>query len=98
MWARSADCLARPETHCTTTSAEALLDGLLLALVAGLREHLPRLGTHKLHLLLLPRLGEYAPQVGLCPAGRPRPADLPPQTARSDHAALLAAVSAAEPD
>ena len=32
--------------------------------MADLREDLSRLGTRKLHFLLLPRLGEYAPQVG----------------------------------
>ena len=50
--------------HQRRATAQALLDGLVLALVADLREDLPRLGTRKLHFLLLPQLGEYAPQVG----------------------------------
>jgi transposase InsO family protein len=36
----------------------------VLALVADIREDLPRLGTSKLHFLLQPRLGEHAPRVG----------------------------------
>ncbi len=50
--------------HQRRATAHALLDGLVLALVADLREDLPRLGTRKLYFLLLPRLGEYAPRVG----------------------------------
>ena len=49
--------------HQRRATAQALLDGLVLVQVADLREDLPRLGTRKLHFLLLPRLGEYAPQV-----------------------------------
>ena len=45
-------------------TAQALLDGLVLALVADIRTDLPRLGTRKLQYLLLPRLGDYAPRVG----------------------------------
>ena len=44
-------------------TAQALLNGLVLALVADIREDLPRLGTRKLYFLLLPRLGEHAPRV-----------------------------------
>lgn len=49
--------------HQRRATAQALLDGLVLALVADIREDLPRLGTRKLHYLLVPRLGEYAPRV-----------------------------------
>ena len=35
-----------------------------MALVADIREDLPRLGTRKQHFLLLPRLGERASRVG----------------------------------
>jgi putative transposase len=45
-------------------TAQALLDGLVLDLLAGLRLQLPQLGTRKLHLLLQPHLGEHAGRVG----------------------------------
>lgn len=47
--------------HQRRATAQALLDGLVRALVADIREDLPRLGTRKLYFLLLPRLGEHAP-------------------------------------
>jgi transposase InsO family protein len=50
--------------HPRRATAQALLDGLVLALVADIRGDLPCLGTRKLHFLLLPRLGEHATQVG----------------------------------
>lgn len=50
--------------HQRRATAQALLDGLVLALVADIRTDLPRLGTRKLHYLLVPRLGDYAPRVG----------------------------------
>ena len=50
--------------HQRRARAQALLNGLALALVAGLHEDLPRLGTRKLYFLLLPRLAEHAPRVG----------------------------------
>lgn len=50
--------------HQRRAIAQALLDGLVLALVADIRRELPRLGTRKLYFLLLPRLGEHAPRVG----------------------------------
>ncbi len=50
--------------HQRRATAQALLDGLVLALVADIREALPRLGTRKLYFLLLPQLGEHAPRVG----------------------------------
>ena len=50
--------------HQRRATAQALLDGLVLALVGELRADLPRLGTRKLHFLLTPLLGEYAPRVG----------------------------------
>ncbi|GAB3639139.1 IS3 family transposase [Hymenobacter arcticus] len=45
-------------------TAQALLAGLVLALVADIRRELPCLGTRKLHFMLLPRLGEHAFRVG----------------------------------
>ena len=50
--------------HQRRATAQALLDGLVLALVAGLHEDLPRLGTRKLYFLLLPHLAEHALRVG----------------------------------
>lgn len=50
--------------HQRRATAQALLDGLVLALVANIRADLPRLGTRKLHHLLIPCLAEYAPRVG----------------------------------
>ena len=50
--------------HQRRATGRALLDGLVLALVADIRHELPRLGTRKLHFLLAARLGEHAPQVG----------------------------------
>ena len=50
--------------HQRRAMAQALLDGLVLALMAGIREDLPRLGTRKLYFLLLPQLGEHALRVG----------------------------------
>lgn len=50
--------------HQRRATAQALLAGLVLALVADSREDLPRLGTRKLPFLLLPPLGEHAPRVG----------------------------------
>ncbi len=50
--------------HQRRATAQMLLDDLVLALVADIRTDLPRLGTRKLHFLLVPRLGEYASQVG----------------------------------
>ena len=68
MRARSADCFGKNRNafydHQPRATAQALLDGLVLALVADLREDLPRLNTRKLYFLLLPRLGEHAPRVG----------------------------------
>ena len=50
--------------HQRRATAQALLDGLVLELVAGFRHELPRVGTRKLHFLLQPHLGAYAPRVG----------------------------------
>jgi transposase InsO family protein len=50
--------------HQRRATAQALLEGLVLALVTDIRRALPRLGTRKLHYLLVPRLGEYASQLG----------------------------------
>ncbi|WP_133657132.1 hypothetical protein [Hymenobacter sp. UV11] len=50
--------------HQRRPTAQALLDGLVLALVAAIRQDLPHLGTRKLYFLLLPQLGEHAPRVG----------------------------------
>lgn len=50
--------------HQRRATAQALLDGLVLALVADVRTHLPRVGTRKLQFLLQPRLGEHTPRVG----------------------------------
>ena len=50
--------------HQRRATAQALRDGLVLALVADIRTDLPRLGTRKRPHLLLPRRGEYAPRVG----------------------------------
>ena len=50
--------------HQRRATAQALFDGLVLALLADIRTNLPRLGIRKLHYLLFPRLGEYAPRVG----------------------------------
>ncbi|HEX8426128.1 IS3 family transposase [Hymenobacter sp.] len=50
--------------HQRRATAQALLDGLVLELVAGFRKEMPRVGTRKLHFLLQPHLGEHAPQVG----------------------------------
>jgi len=50
--------------HQRRTTAQALLEGLVLDLVAGIRTQLPQLGTRKLHALLQPQLGEHAAHVG----------------------------------
>lgn len=50
--------------HQRRATAQAVLEGLVLALVTDIRRDLPRLGTRKLHYLLIPRLGEYASQLG----------------------------------
>lgn len=50
--------------HQRRATAQALREGLVLALVTDIRRELPRLGTRKLHYLLVPRLGEYASQPG----------------------------------
>ena len=50
--------------HQRRATAQALLDGLVLELVAGFRNEMPRVGTRKLHFLLQFHLGEHAPRVG----------------------------------
>ena len=50
--------------HQRRATGQALLDGLVLDLVADIRQDLPRLGTRKLHFLLADRLGEHAGPVG----------------------------------
>ncbi|MGI4864387.1 MAG: IS3 family transposase [Janthinobacterium lividum] len=50
--------------HQYRATAQALLDGLVLELVAVIRQELPRVGTRKLYHLLPPQLGEYAGRVG----------------------------------
>lgn len=50
--------------HQRRATGQALLAGLVLELVADIRQELPRLGTRKLHFLLAERLGEHAGGVG----------------------------------
>ena len=50
--------------HQRHSTAQALLEGLVLDLVAGIHTQLPQLGTRKLHRLLQPQLGEHAARVG----------------------------------
>lgn len=50
--------------HQRRATAQALLDGLVLALVADIRQDLPRVGTRKLLHVLHPQLGEHAARVG----------------------------------
>ena len=50
--------------HQRRATGQAVLEGLVLDLVADIREDLPRLGTRKLHFLLADRLGEHAGRVG----------------------------------
>ena len=50
--------------HQRRAAGQAVLEGLVLDLVADIREDLPRLGTRKLHFLLADRLGEHAGRVG----------------------------------
>ena len=50
--------------HQRRSTAQALLDGLVLDLVAGIRIQLPQLGTRKLYALLQPHLGEHTARVG----------------------------------
>ena len=55
-------CLTRFECILRLTT-QALLDGLMLAVIADIRTELLRLGTRKPPYLLIPRLNEYAPRV-----------------------------------
>ena len=50
--------------HQRRATGQAVLEGLVLDLVADIREELPRLGTRKLRFLLADRLGEHAGRVG----------------------------------
>ena len=50
--------------HQRRATGQAVLEGLVLDLVADIREDLPRLGTRKLHFLLADHLGEHAGRVG----------------------------------
>ena len=50
--------------HQRRATGQAVLEGLVLDLVANIREDLPWLGTRKLHFLLADRLGEHAGRVG----------------------------------
>lgn len=50
--------------HQRRSTSRALLDGLVLDLVTGIRTQLPQLGTRELYLLLQPQLGEHVGHVG----------------------------------